>query len=128
MKIPFIKLHIKGNELSYIREAVDRGHIAGDGFFPKKCEEWLEIQTGSVKALLTHSCTAALEMAAILVDLHPGDEVIMPSYNFVSAANAFVLRMGVPVFVDISPHTMNIDVSKIESAITEKTKAIAPVH
>lgn len=102
--------------------------LAGDGPFTKKCHRWLEEKTGAKRALLTHSCTAALEMAAILADIRPGDEVIMPSYTFVSTANAFVLRGGVPVFVDIRPDTLNIDESLIESAITSRTKAIVPVH
>lgn len=117
-----------GKELFYIAEAHFNEMLAGDGPFTKKCHEWLERQTGAKKALLTHSCTAALEMAAILADIQPGDEVIMPSYTFVSTANAFVLRGGVPVFVDIRPDTLNIDESKIEAAITPKTKAIVPVH
>src|SRR5205823_10905215 len=98
------------------------------GPFTKRCQEWLERATGSRKALLTHSGTGALEMAAILADLQPGDEVIMPSFTFVSTANAFVLRGGVPVFVDIRPDTLNIDESKIEQAITPRTKAIVVVH
>jgi dTDP-4-amino-4,6-dideoxygalactose transaminase len=102
--------------------------LAGDGQFTKKCNAWLEQRTGSQKALLTHSCTAALEMAAILSGVGPGDEVIMPSYTFVSTANAFVLRGAVPVFVDIRPDTLNIDETKIEAAITPLTKAIVPVH
>lgn len=104
------------------------GHLAGDGDFTKKCSAWLEQRTGCRKASLTHSCTAALEMAAILVDIKPGDEVIMPSYTFVSTANAFVLRGGIPVFVDIRPDTLNIDETLIEAAITPRTKVIAPVH
>lgn len=117
-----------GKELFYIAEAHFNGMLAGDGPFTKKCHAWLEKETGAHKALLTHSCTAALEMAAILADIQPGDEVIMPSYTFVSTANAFVLRGGVPVFVDIRPDTLNIDETKIEAAITPKTKAIVPVH
>jgi dTDP-4-amino-4,6-dideoxygalactose transaminase len=117
-----------GRELSYIKQAHTNGHLAGDGMFTKKCQAWLEARTGVHKALLTHSCTAALEMAAILADIQPGDEVIMPSYTFVSTANAFVLRGGVPVFVDIRPDTFNIDEAKIEAAITPLTKAIVPVH
>lgn len=117
-----------GKELFYIAEAHFNGMLAGDGPFTKKCHAWLEKETGAQKALLTHSCTAALEMAAILADIQPGDEVIMPSYTFVSTANAFVLRGGVPVFVDIRPDTLNIDETKIEAAITPKTKAIVPVH
>ena len=117
-----------GKELFYIAEAQINGMLAGDGPFTKKCHDWLEEKTGTKKALLTHSCTAALEMAAILADIQQGDEVIMPSYTFVSTANAFVLRGGVPVFVDIRPDTLNIDENLIESAITAKTKAIVPVH
>lgn len=128
MKIPFNKPFMTGKELFYIAEAHFNGMLAGDGPFTKKCHAWLEQQTGTKKALLTHSCTAALEMAAILADIQPGDEIIMPSYTFVSTANAFVLRGAVPVFVDIRPDTLNIDETKIEAAITPKTKAIVPVH
>ncbi len=117
-----------GRELTYIAQAHANGHLAGDGMFTKKCHAWLEAGMGVYKALLTHSCTAALEMAAILADIQPGDEVIMPSYTFVSTANAFVMRGGVPVFVDIRPDTLNIDETKIEEAITQRTKAIVPVH
>lgn len=117
-----------GLELSYIAQAHASGHLAGDGVFTKKCHAWLEERTGTHKALLTHSCTAALEIAAILAEIQPGDEVIMPSYSFVSTANAFVLRGGVPVFVDIRLDTFNIDETKIEAAITPRTKAIVPVH
>ena len=126
--IPFNKPHMAGKELDYIRQAHHKGKLAGDGFFTKKCHEWLEGNIGCCKALLTHSCTAALEMAAILLDVQLGDEIIMPSYTFVSTANAFVLRGGVPVFVDIRPDTFNIDETKIEAAITPRTKAIVPVH
>ncbi len=104
------------------------GHLAGDGVFTKRCSAWLELELKTSKALLTHSCTAALEMSAILANLLPGDEVIMPSYTFVSTANAFVLRGAVPVFVDIRADTLNIDETKIEAAITPRTKAIVPVH
>ncbi len=128
MNIPFNKPYMTGKELWYISQAHANGHLAGDGVFTKKCHAWLEARTGANKALLTHSCTAALEMAAILADIQPGDEVIMPSFTFVSTANAFVLRGAVPVFVDIRPDTLNIDETKIEEAITEKTKAIVPVH
>jgi len=117
-----------GRELSYIAQAHTNGHLAGDGMFTKRCHAWLEARTGAHKALLTHSCTAALEMAAILADIQPGDEVIIPSYTFVSTANAFVLRGGVPVFVDIRPDTLNIDETRIEAAVTPRTKAIVPVH
>ena len=126
--IPFNKPYMTGKELYYIAEAHFNSMLAGDGPFTKKCHEWLEIKTGTKKALLTHSCTAALEMAAILADIQPGDEVMMPSYTFVSTANAFVLRGGVPVFVDIRPDTLNIDETLIEAAITSRTKAIVPVH
>lgn len=126
--IPFNKPYMTGKELGYIAQAHSNSHLAGDGGFTKKCHVWLEERTGSNTALLTHSCTAALEMAAILADFQPGDEVIMPSYTFVSTANAFVLRGGVPVFVDIRPDTFNIDEDLIEAAITERTKAIVPVH
>ena len=128
MKIPFNKPYLTGNELHYVAEAHSRGQLAGDGYFTKRCSAWLEQRTGCAKALLTHSCTAALEMAAILADIQPGDEVIMPSYTFVSTANAFVLRGGVPVFVDIRSDTLNIDETLIEAAITAKTKAIVTVH
>lgn len=128
MQIPFNKPYMTGKELWYIAQAHANGHLAGDGSFTRKCSTWLEQRTGAHNALLTHSCTAALEMAAILADVQPGDEVIMPSYTFVSTANAFVLRGAVPVFVDIRPDTLNIDETRIEAAITEKTKAIVPVH
>lgn len=128
MQIPFNKPYMTGKELWYIAQAHANGHLAGDGGFTKKCHAWLEARTGAHKALLTHSCTAALEMAALLADLKPGDEVIMPSYTFVSTANAFVLRGAVPVFVDIRPDTLNLDETKIEAAITERTRAIVPVH
>lgn len=128
MKIPFNKPHLTGKELHYISEAHASLHLSGDGQFTKKCQAWLEERIGCKKALLTHSCTAALEMAAILAGIEAGDEVIMPSYTFVSTANAFVLRGGIPVFVDIRPDTLNIDETKIEAAITDKTKAIVPVH
>lgn len=128
MNIPFNKPHMTGKELWYISQAHASAHLAGDGTFTKKCHAWLEQNTGCQKALLTHSCTAALEIAAMLADIRPGDEVIMPSYTFVSTANAFVLRGGVPVFVDIRPDTLNIDETKIEAAITERTRAIVPVH
>ena len=128
MTIPFNKPFMTGKELWYVSQAHAKGHLAGDGAFAKQCSSWLEQRTGSRSALLTHSCTAALEMAAMLVDTQPGDEIIMPSYTFVSTANAFVLRGGVPVFVDIRPDTLNIDETRIEAAITPRTKAICPVH
>jgi len=128
MMIPFNKPFVTGNEFKYISEAIEKLHLSGDGAFTKRCQEWLKDRIGCGKALLTHSCTAALEMAAILADLKPGDEVIMPSYTFVSTANAFVMSGAVPVFVDIRPDTLNIDETKIESAITPRTRAIVPVH
>ncbi len=128
MNIFFNKPFTTGKELEYIQQAISNAHLSGNGEFTQKCLAWLESEIGCLKAFLTHSCTGALEMAAILADIQPGDEVIMPSYTFVSTANAFILRGGVPVFVDIRPDTLNIDESKIEAAITPKTKAIVPVH
>lgn len=126
--IPFNKPYMTGRELWYIAQAHANGHLSGDGVFTKKCHAWLQAHTGTRKALLTHSCTAALEMAAILAGIQPGDEIIMPSYTFVSTANAFVLRGGIPVFVDIRSDTLNIDEALIEAAVTPRTKAIVPVH
>jgi dTDP-4-amino-4,6-dideoxygalactose transaminase len=126
--IPFNRPFAVGREFDYIQQAIANMHLSGNGPFTKKCHAWLEERIGCHKALLTHSCTAALEMAAILADIQAGDEVIMPSYTFVSTANAFVLRGGVPVFVDIRPDTLNLDETKIEAAITLHTKAIVPVH
>jgi dTDP-4-amino-4,6-dideoxygalactose transaminase len=126
--IPFNRPHLTGNELRYIAQAHKNGVLAGNGVFTQKCQAWFEQRMGVKKAFLTHSCTAALEMAAILADIRSGDEIIMPSYTFVSTANAFVLRGGVPVFVEIRPDTLNIDEKLIEKAITRKTKAIVPVH
>ena len=117
-----------GKEMEYMRRAVENEKICGDGEFTGKCSRWIEERTGTAKSLLTTSCTHALEMAALLADIKEGDEVIMPSYTFVSTADAFVLRGAVPVFVDIRKDTMNIDENLIEAAITEKTKAIAVVH
>lgn len=128
MTIPFSRPFIIENELVYIQDAINKGEIKGDGFYTKKCHDFLEKKLPCPKALLTHSCTAALEMAAILLELSDGDEVIMPAYTFVSTANAFVLRGAVPVFIDIRPDTLNIDETLIEQAITEKTKAICVVH
>ena len=126
--IPFNWPHMTGKELYYIAEAHFNGRLAGDGPFTKHCHSWLEERTGCSRALLTHSCTGALEMAALLLDIQPGDEIIMPSYTFVSTANAFVLRGGIPVFVDIREDTLNLDERLIEAAITPRTRAIAPVH
>ncbi len=117
-----------GKEIEYIRQAVEAQKICGDGEFTKKCNRWIEERTGAKKCLLTTSCTHATELAALLSDIREGDEVIMPSYTFVSTADAFVLRGAKAVFVDIRPDTMNIDETKIEAAVTEKTKAIVPVH
>lgn len=126
--IPFNKPYMTGRELGYIAQAHANGHLSGDGPFTKRCHSWLEEATGASKALLTHSCTAALEMAALLLDLGPGDEVIMPSYTFVSTANAFVLRGAVPVFVDIREDTLNLDERLVEAAVTPRTRAICVVH
>lgn len=126
--IPFNLPPYTGNEDQYVLQAMHSDKISGDGYFTKRCHSWFEESLPCKKALLTPSCTAALEMAAILIDIQPGDEVIMPSYTFVSTANAFVLRGAKIIFVDIHPDTMNIDESKIESAITDRTKAIVPVH
>ena len=125
--IPFNKPCIIDKEIEYIKDSIAKGKISGDGYYTKLCNKWFE-DNYNVTSLLTHSCSAALEMSAILCDLKAGDEVIMPSYTFVSTANAFVLRGAVPVFVDIRPDTLNIDENKIEQAITDKTKAIAVVH
>lgn len=129
MRISFNRPPFVGKETEYIKEAVEKnGMICGDGPFTKKCSEWMKDRFQTKNVLLTTSCTHALEMAAFLADIQPGDEVIMPSYTFVSTADAFVLRGATCVFVDIRPDTMNIDETKIEEAITEKTKAIVPVH
>lgn len=127
-KIPFNRPYATGNELTYVTEAQRRGHLSGDGSFTRRCHEWIERRTGCAGALLTQSCTSALELAALLLDLEPGDEVIMPSFTFVSTANAFVLRGAVPVFVDIREDTLNLDEKLIEAAITPRTRAIVPVH
>ena len=126
--IPFNKPPYTGNEEKYVLESMSSSKISGDGDFTKKCHKWFEEKLNCKKALLTTSCTHALEMAAILLDVKEGDEIIMPSYTFVSTANAFVLRGARIVFVDIRPDTMNIDETKIEAAITNKTKVIVPVH
>ena len=126
--IPFNRPSVIGNEQAYIAEAIANGHLSGDGKFTKKCHEFLETSLGIPKALLTTSCTHALEMTALLLDIRPGDEVIIPSFTFVSTVNAFVLRGARPVFVDIRPDTLNLDESKIEPAITPRTKAIVVMH
>lgn len=127
-RIPFNRPYMTGKELFNIAKAHFNGRLAGDGPFTARCHQWLEGQTGAVRALLTHSCTAALEMTALLADIQPGDEIIMPSFTFASTANAFVLRGGVPVFVDIREDTLNLDETLIEAAITPRTRAIVPVH
>lgn len=126
--IPFNKPPYTGSETQYVMDAMQSTKISGDGFYSRKCQQWFEDNLSCKKTLLTPSCTHALELAAILIDVQSGDEIIMPSYTFVSTANAFVLRGAKIVFVDIRPDTMNIDEDKIESAITNKTKAIVPVH
>lgn len=126
--IPFNAPPVVGTELEYMQAAMSSGKLCGDGGFTRRCQQWMEQRFGSAKVLLTPSCTASLEMAALLLDIQPGDEVIMPSFTFVSTANAFVLRGATVVFVDLRPDTMNIDETKIEAAITDKTRAIVPVH
>jgi dTDP-4-amino-4,6-dideoxygalactose transaminase len=125
--IPFHRPFRTGEEISFLRDAVESGRLEGDGAYTRRCQDWLERTLGG-RALLTHSCTGALEMAALLAEIGEGDEVIMPSFTFVSTASAFVLRGAVPVFVDIRPDTLNLDETKIEAAITPRTKAIVPVH
>lgn len=126
--IPFNRPYTTGNELIYAAEAQRNHHLSGDGLFSKRCHQWLEQHTGCAKALLTHSCTSALDMAALLLDIEPGDEVILPSYTFVSTANAFALRGAVPVFVDIRQDTLNLDERLVEAAVTRRSRAIVPVH
>ena len=126
--IPFNWPFVVGTEMDYLRQAIQNRHLSGDGPFTKRCEAWLQQRLGCRQALLTHSCTAALEMSAILVDTQAGDEIIMPSFTFVSTANAFVLRSGIPVFVDIRADTLNLDETQIEDAITDRTRAIVVVH
>ncbi len=126
--IPFNRPSMTGREMDYILDAIQRGHIAAGGHYTSRCERLLEESLGVKKALITPSCTHALEMAALLLDLKPGDEFICPSFTFVSTANAFVLRGAKPQFVDIRPDTLNLDETKIEAAITERTRAIVPVH
>ena len=126
--IPFNRPHLTGREFANIQEAVAAGQLAGNGKFTRRCHTWLEERLGASRVLLTHSCTGALELAALLLDLEPGDEIIMPAFTFVSTANAFVLRGARPVFVDIRPDTLNLDERLIENAITPRTRAIVPVH
>ena len=126
--IPFNRPYVAGPELDYMRESIDNLHVSGAGPFSARCAEWLEQQTGCARALLTPSCTAALEMAVLLAGVEAGDEVIMPSFTFVSCANAVVLRGGVPVFVDVREDTLNLDERLLEAAITPRTRAIYPTH
>lgn len=128
IRIPLNKPFIAGNELAYIQEAVERGHLSGDGHFSRLCHELLEASTGAARVLLTPSCTASLEMAAMLCNLGPGDEVLLPSFTFVSTANAVAREGAVPVFIDIREDTLNIDETLLEAAITKNTRAIFPVH
>jgi dTDP-4-amino-4,6-dideoxygalactose transaminase len=128
VQIPFNYPYTVGRELEYVEQAIATRHLSGNGKFTQRCQQWLEAHTQCQKAFLTSSCTDALEMAAILANIQPGDEVIMPSYTFVSTANAFVLRGAVPVFVDIRPDTLNLDETQLEAGLTNKTKAIVPVH
>jgi dTDP-4-amino-4,6-dideoxygalactose transaminase len=127
-EIPFNRPYVTGREFLCVREAIANGHLSGSGPFTERCNRWLEERIGSEQALLTHSCTAALEMTAMLLDIGPGDEVVMPSFTFVSAANAVVLRGGTPVFADVRPDTLNINESQVEAAISSKTRAIFAVH
>jgi len=127
-RIPFNRPALAGNELDNVRAVLESRHLSGDGPFTKRCHALLESMTGSAHALLTHSCTASLEMAALLADVGPGDEVIMPSFTFVSTANAFALRGATPVFVDIRDDTLNLDESIVADAVTPRTRAIVPVH
>jgi dTDP-4-amino-4,6-dideoxygalactose transaminase len=128
MRIPFNRPFVSGKELDYIREVITHGRIIGNGIFTEKCQEWLETRFGCCKALLTHSCTAALEMTALLLNIQPGDEIIVPSFTFVSTVNAFALRGARPIFIDIRPDTLNMDETQLERLITPQTKAIVPVH
>lgn len=128
LRVDFNRPVMVGRELEYMQQAIENGHISGDGPFTKKCHAFLEKELGVRKALLTTSCTHALEMSAILLDIQPGDEVILPDFTFVSTVNAFVLRGAKPIFLDIRPDTLNLDESKLEAAITPRTKAIVPVH
>ncbi len=128
MSVPFNRPYATGKETGYINDAIALGNVSGNGPYSARCEQWLERRTGCAKALLANSCTAALEMAAMLIETLPGDEIIMPSYAFVSTANAFAMHGAVPVFVDIRPDTLNIDETQIEAAITPKTKAIVMLH
>jgi dTDP-4-amino-4,6-dideoxygalactose transaminase len=126
--IPYNRPHVVGQEFDYISEAIASGHLSGNGEFARRCSEWLERETAASKALMTPSCTAALEMTALLLDLRPGDEVIMPSFTFVSTASAYARQGAVPVFVDVDEETLNIDAARVEDAVTSRTRAIVAVH
>jgi dTDP-4-amino-4,6-dideoxygalactose transaminase len=128
LTIPFTRVHVTGKETEYMRQVIETSRLGGDGPFARRCEKWLERTVGCRRALLTHSGTGALEMAAILAGVEPGDEVILPSFTFASTANAFVLRGAVPVFVDIEPRTMNLDPACVERALSHRTRAIVAVH
>ncbi len=127
-QIPFNRPYAVGSELEYVAEALERGQLSGNGAITRRCAQWLEERSGSARALLTHSCTGALEMAALLAGLGPGDEAIMPSFTFPSTANAFALRGATPVFVDVCEATMNMDPERVEAAVGPRTRAIVPVH
>ena len=126
--IPFNKIWISGLENEYLRKVLNQDHLSGDGYFTHQCTNFLEKELSVQKVFLTHSCTGALEMSALLSDIKPGDEIILPSYTFVSTANAFVLRGAVPVFVDIDPDDLNIDISKIELVLNYRTRILVPVN
>jgi len=127
-RIPFNRPHVVGEEFAYIQEAISQGKLSGNGVFADRCARWLERRTGASRAFMTPSCTAALEMSATLAGIEPGDEVIMPSFTFVSTANAFVGRGGVPVFVDVRPDTLSVSAAAVEAAVTPRTKAVVVVH
>ena len=128
MKIPFNRVDIQGNELKYIQKVIEEGHISGDGEFTQKCNKYFEKELGCKKSLITTSCTHALELSSILLDIKPGDEVILPSFTFVSTVNAFAIHGAKPVFIDIRRDTFNMDETKLQNLLNEKTKAIIPVH
>jgi dTDP-4-amino-4,6-dideoxygalactose transaminase len=127
-KLTFNRPYTTGREFGYIQEAIENRHLSGNGPFTERCADWLQDRLGAQRVLLTFSCTSALEMAAILAGLQPGDEVIMPSFTFVSTASAVALRGAIPVFVDIRPDTLNLDEEQVARAVTEDTRAIIPVH
>jgi dTDP-4-amino-4,6-dideoxygalactose transaminase len=128
LRIPFNRASLLGHELDFVRQAVDNGHIAGDGPFTKRCEQLLEVALGGARTLLTTSCTHALELAALLLDVRPGDEVVLPSFTFVSGANAFALRGAKVVFADVRPDTLNLDETQLPALVSQRTRAIVPTH